>query len=241
MEYPQIKHLYKYCTYNANSLSILINKRIWIAKPDSLNDPLDCKIKFALPGINSDAFSRYLNRIDWASGNRQNDYETFLEGLQKFIEKDINNFGVFCMSQINNDILMWSHYANKHKGFCIGFVRESDNLLGDISKTQPVEYECNYPEVNPLDGDGNYDYSIFNKMLFTKAKNWEYEKEWRLVYDEGDKEEPLPVDISSIIFGLRMSDSHKATIKKILADQPNVQYQQATEEEYQFYLKIVDL
>ena len=113
--------------------------------------------------------------------------------------------------------------------------------MGDIARTQPVEYNCNYPEAEPFDKNGNDDYSIFTKMLFTKAKDWEYEKEWRLVYDEGNKEEPLPADISSIIFGLKMSEEHKANIRKILADQPNIQYQQAIEVEYQFRLKIIDL
>jgi hypothetical protein len=241
MEYPQVKHLYKYCAYNANSIAILINKRIWVAKPESLNDPFDCNIKFTPPEINSDAFSKYLKRTGRSTGNRQNDYETFLEGLQKYIEKDNNKFGVFSMSQINDNILMWSHYTNQHKGFCIGFVRKKDNLLGDIKKTQPVEYDCNYPEVGPLDENGNYDHSIFTKMLFTKAKNWEYEKEWRLVYDEGDKEEPLPADISSVIFGLRMPEERKATIRNILTGQPNIRFQRAKEVECQFRLEIIDL
>jgi len=78
-------------------------------------------------------------------------------------------------------------------------------------------------------------------MFFTKAKDWEYEKEWRVIYDEGGKEQPLPGDISSIIFGLKMSERHKATIRKILADQSNIRFQEATEAEYQFRLKIVDL
>ena len=241
MEYPQVKHLYKYCAYNANSLAILINKRIWVAKPESLNDPFDCKIKFTPPEITSDAFGNYLKRTGRSTGNRQSNYKTFLEGLQKFREKDINKFGVFSMSQINDNILMWSHYANQHEGFCIDFVRKKDNLLGDIKKTQPVEYDCNYPKVEPLDESGNYDHSIFTKMLFTKAKNWEYEKEWRLVYDEGNKEEPLPADISSIIFGLRMSEEHKATIRNILAGRSNILYQRAREVEYQFRLEIIDL
>lgn len=241
MEYPKVTHLYKYCAYNTNSLAILINKRIWIAKPESLNDPFDCKIIFTLPDITSDAVGNYLKRTGRSTGNRQKDYETLIKGIQEFMEKDISNFGVFSMSQINDDILMWSHYANQHEGFCIGFVRKKDNLLGDIKKTQPVAYDCNYPKVEPLDESGNYDHSIFTKMLFTKAKNWRYEKEWRLVYDEGGKEEPLPADISSIIFGLRMSDEHKATIRKILADQPSIHYQQATKEKYSFCLKIVDL
>jgi len=240
MEYPQVNHLYKYCAYNTNSLSILINKKIWVAKPDSFNDPFDCKIRFK-PEMNPEAFRKYLDRTGRTSGNLHKDYEIFQEVLQKFRDIDIQNLGVFSMSQIKDNILMWSHYANQHKGFCIGFVRKSDNLLGDIDKTQPVEYDCNYPEVDPLDENGNYDQSIFTKMLFTKAKDWEYEKEWRLTYDEGDREEPLPADISSIIFGLRMPDEHKNTIRNILADQPNIQYQQAIEVAYQFRLKIIEL
>jgi Protein of unknown function (DUF2971) len=239
MEYPEVNQLYKYCAYNTNSLSILINKKIWVAKPASLNDPFDCKIKFKLE-INSEAFSKYLNRTDRSTGNRQKDYENFLKGLQMTTE-DISNFGVFSMSQIEDNILMWSHYANHHKGFCIGFVRKNDNLFGDIARTQPVEYDYNYPEAYPLDENGNYDEAIFKKMLFTKAKDWEYEKEWRLIYNEGDKEEPLLADISSIIFGLRMSEGHKDTIRKILADKPNIRYQQAIDIEYQFRLKIIDL
>lgn len=241
MEYPEVNHLYKYCTYNTNSLSILINKKIWVTKPESLNDPFDCKIKFFIPEINSEAFSKYLDRTGRSTGILQRDYEIFLKGLQEVREKVINNFGVFSMSQIKDNILMWSHYADQHKGFCIGLARKNDNLLGDITTTQPVEYDCNYPEADLLDENGNYDHSIFNKMLFTKAKDWEYEKEWRLVYDEGNKEEPLPSDILSIIFGLRMSEGHKANIRKILADQPNIQYQQAIEVEYQFRLNIIDL
>jgi hypothetical protein len=239
MQYPKVIHLYKYCAYNVNSLSILINKKIWVAKPESLNDPFDCKIKFKLE-INSEAFSEHLIRKGKSNGNRQREYENCLKGLQMTME-DIGNLGVFSMSQIKDNILMWSHYANHHKGFCIVFVRKNDNILGDIAKTHQVEYDCNYPEAYPFDKNGNYDRSIFNKMLFTKAKDWKYEKEWRLVYDEGNKEEPLPSDISSIIFGLRMSEGHKATIRNILADQPNIQYQQAIEVECQFRLKIVDL
>jgi hypothetical protein len=78
-------------------------------------------------------------------------------------------------------------------------------------------------------------------ILFIKVKDWGYEKEWRLTYDEGNKEEPLPGDISSIIFGLRMPDEHKNTIKNILADQPGIRYQQVREVKYQFRVNIEDL
>ncbi len=240
MEYPQVDRLYKYCAYNTNSLAILINSKIWVAKPESFNDPLDCKIRFKSK-INSQVFGKYLDRTGRTAGSLHKDYEIFVEGLKTFRDIDMKTLGVFSMSQIKDNILMWSHYADQHKGFCIEFIRSPNNLLGNIEVTQPVNYPCEYPEVDPLDSSGNIDHSVFRKMLFTKAKDWAYEKEWRLTYDEGDREVPLPADISSIIFGLRMPDGHKNTIRNILADQPGVRYQQAIEGEFQFGLRIVDL
>jgi len=239
MEYPQVNHLYKYCAYNTNYLSILINKKIWAAKPDSFNDPFDCKIRFKRE-MNHETISNFLAQTGRSSGTVQENYELYQKAIEEFSEKDVPNLGVFSVSQIKDNILMWAHYANHHKGFCIEFVRSSDNLLGNSECTQPVNYCCDYPEVDPLDSSGNRDYSIFKKMCFTKAKDWAYEKEWRFIYDEGDKEIPLPADILSIIFGLKMSNEHKITIKKILADQPSIHYQEAIKEEYQFRLKIID-
>ena len=52
-----------------------------------------------------------------------------LPALQKefedltIIENDLH-YGVICFSAIWNHILMWSHYANSHQGFCIGFYEE---------------------------------------------------------------------------------------------------------------------
>lgn len=211
-----------------------------MAKPESFNDPFDCNIRFK-PEIDSEAFRKYLDRTGRATGNLHRDYQIFIEGLKEFRNKDVKNLGVFSMSQIKDNTLMWSHYADYHKGFCIEFSRLPNNLLGNFEVTQPVNYYCDYPEVDPLDLDGNIDHSIFKKMLFSKAKDWAYEKEWRLTYDEGDKEEPIPADISSIIFGLRMLDQHKNTIQNILAGQPGIRYQKARKIENQFRLKIADL
>ena len=70
MEYPQDNHLYKYCAYNTNSLSILINKIIWVAKPESFNDPFDCNIRFKSE-INTKAFRKYLDRTGRNTGKEQ--------------------------------------------------------------------------------------------------------------------------------------------------------------------------
>lgn len=44
MIYPEIKKLYKYQSYNVNSISGLIHKTIWAAKPTTFNDPFDCAV-----------------------------------------------------------------------------------------------------------------------------------------------------------------------------------------------------
>ena len=241
MEYPQVNHLYKYCAYNTNSLSILVNRKIRVARPKSFNDPFDCNIRFKPPEMNSEAFRKYLERTKRGTGNLHKDYEIFMYRLEQFRNIDITNLGVFSMSEIKDNILMWSHYAGQHEGFCIAFDRLPNNLLGDFDRTQPVNYYCDYPEVDPLDSNGNLDTSIHKKMLFSKAKDWAYEKEWRITYDKGDEEALMPGNISSIIFGLRTPDHHKNTIRNILADQPGIRYQEAVEVKYHFLLEIMDL
>lgn len=237
MEYPQVINLYKYCAFNTNSLSILINKKIWVSKPDSLNDPFDCKIRFK-PALNAEAERKYLDKRG-ITGDDPRAYQ-IQKRLREFEDVDIQNLGVFCLSELNDNILMWSHYADQHRGFCIEFVRSSGNWIGNFETTKPINY-CNYPEVDPFDSDGNIDASIHRKMLLTKAEDWKYENEWRLTYPQGDKEESLPGEISSIIFGLRMPDADKNTIRNILADQPDIRYRQVAKVECQFRVKIVDL
>ena len=236
MDYPEVNHLYKYCAYNTNSLSILINKKIWVAKPDSFNDPFDCNIKINPKDFDVEAFKKYLYMTGRIT--KKLPWKNCIKPFEEFLKKDVKNFGVFSMSQINDNILMWSHYADQHKGFCIEFDRLPNNLLGDFEITQPVNYSCDYPKLVFFDSSGKQDLSIFKKTLFYKAKDWAYEKEWRLIYDEGDREETMPANISSIIFGLRMSIEHKRAIQDILADRPDIiRYKQAIEAEYQFLIK----
>ena len=48
--------------------------------------------------------------------------------------------GVFCLSQNSDSFLMWSHYADSHKGFIIGFDSEHEFF-------QKPRRDVNYPEI----------------------------------------------------------------------------------------------
>ena len=133
---------------------------------------------------------------------------------------------------------MWSNYADCHKGFCVEFIRSSQNILGNIDITNPVIYSCNFLSPSPFSDEGRN--SSFDDLFLTKSKEWSYEKEWRLINEKGDITLPLPGDISAIIFGLKMPLKNKKTIKNIFAGNPNIIYRQAEKVPNSFKLKIVD-
>ncbi len=103
--------------------------------------------------------------------------------------------GVCCLSEICDDILMWSHYAAQHTGVCIGI--RPDRIAGKLFR--PVEYSDVVPLLDAWEyirGDGDK----FLKLGLTKASHWSYEKEWRTVDLFGLKQYPSCVD--RIVIGL---------------------------------------
>lgn len=250
MKYPEITRLYKFYNYNEQALSVLINKTVWFAKPESLNDPFDCKIFFDnsinlqelqnfLPrymnfkGISEKQLEEEMQEIRGSRGQLDPEFIKIWGTVLKAADEQLTNSGVFCLSQCNDNILMWAHYADNHKGFCIEFERSSQNDLGDYEKTRDVKYRPDYPTISPLSP------YAFDLKFFTKAIDWKYEKEWILINEKGDIALPLPGDISAIIFGLKMSSQNKTTIKNILFDNPNIMYRQAEKVPNSFKLKIV--
>ena len=252
MEYPEVTHLYKFYAFNKYSLSVLINKKVRFSKPAKLNDPFDIDIDFTYPitlsnfrymikvlksqkGISKERLEK-LKELEQNIPD-QNALNQMSKAMNKKFRDDRKNWGVFCMCESPKSILMWSHYADHHKGFCIQFVRSPENKLGDIEMTRPVSYSCEYPSPDPYIESGME--KIYDELFFTKAKGWEYEKEWRMLNEEGDIELPLPGDISSIIFGLNMPEPQRKTIRNILSDKREIKYLQANKITKKFKLEIV--
>ena len=255
LEYPKISKLYKYYSYNSNSLSVLINRKVWFSRPASLNDPYDLGIDF-VNYINSTDFRYMIEtccKLPSISSERRQELEkigrlernspdpvALSESWEKVNDKlrnDLMNSGVFCMSELNDNILMWAHYANGHKGFCVEFARDSNSTLGNIEVTNPVVYSCDFPSPSPFSDEGRS--SCFDDLFLTKSKDWAYEKEWRMINEEGDILLNVPGKISAIIFGLKMPSQHKKTIRNIFADNPKIIFKQAEKVLNSFKLKIV--
>lgn len=118
--------------------------------------------------------------------------------------------GIYSLSkpQINETFpcneLLWAHYANSHKGFCIEYDLDklSNNISCDFDITNVINvtYKSNRPKVF-----NNEDVFLTQQKVFgTKSMVWEYENEVRLIFKKSG-EKIVPKDaITAIYFGLRI-------------------------------------
>ena len=105
-----------------------------------------------------------------------------------------------------NNELLWAHYSNSHKGFCIEYDLDmlTENLSRDfdISDKINVSYEDERPEVSETDSL----FQVRKKVFGTKSLAWKYENEVRLVFSKGGlKNLYQKKAISAIYFGLNIS------------------------------------
>jgi hypothetical protein len=219
------KYLYKYRAVDANALAMLASDKLYLSRLDAFNDPfevlsLDSTLQTALTrdGHGPFAVSRDTSKTATAA-----------ERLR-----------VCSLTEESQDLLMWGHYANRHRGFCIRFEMENEPALAELMF--PIHYSPTLTNADELDVNSIED-AIQNSLA--KSSNWSYEREWRIVAE-------LPVDAASnselfatyrpealtaIIFGVRTPELHKALIRRVLAGR-RIEYLQAEKQSHDFALAI---
>jgi len=243
---PKVNKLYKYKRFDEYSLRMLLNNEIWFSKPSSFNDPFDCALNPASPKTSEDNRHQLFEIIDRLCSPEESKIkkdkillenkgkETLKVQDEKVLEyfEEAKDIGILSLSEKNDSILMWSHYADNHEGFCIEFARE-DNAQNILSHhmCRPVQYVTNYPNLNRVT-------HLEEVNVYTKAKEWEYEAEWRLVSKEGNVLIPMSAQITGIIFGLKACDESIKTIKNTLKGK-DIKFYKAKRKSGQFALKIV--
>jgi hypothetical protein len=85
-----------------------------------------------------------------------------------------NRYRVYCLGPDPTNLLMWSHYAEDHKGIALEFTLRNDVMCSAL--------ECQYHEelpLFPIDGGGDEQHLT---VLLAKSRVWKYE--FRLVTQE---------------------------------------------------------
>ncbi|WIH83374.1 tetratricopeptide repeat protein [Brachyspira pilosicoli] len=140
--------------------------------------------------------------------------------LLKKLDHFNSKINVISLSDINDSILMWSHYSNEHKGVCIEYDFSNIDLKSLKGCFRKVYYSDNivFSNKNNLLIDDNMsppEYSHdFLYLYHYKHNNWRYENEYKLIiYNNKSKQLNIAPKIKSIYFG---KECNSKEIQKII-------------------------
>jgi hypothetical protein len=255
--------LYKFRDWeNDFHKDILRESNLFIPSPLALNDPFDCQITENLNLLNDEEkINQFIDLqvkiLELPAGAETDELKTGLYNRlineRETLQSEIDEFsidrldkltGVLSLSTEWNSILMWGHYSNSHKGFCIGFDSEYLDNCGLFDKGGLIVYSKDYPEIDPTI-ENIAELSFL--QTHTKSDFWAYESEYRYnkIFQKppSAKERILKIDlngIKEIILGLNFP---KEDIKEIMeiSIKYNIDVYQTQKKLYRFELDRVKI
>ena len=245
------EHFYKYVTADAAKL-ILKNLQVKYSSPDLFNDPFDNQFDIQInTGENKEEVKEIYGRIFDSMARAKkvgaSPKESFFAAttlnknlisvvkedsektLKIFIDLLRQGNKIFCISENYDNLLMWAHYADEHKGAVIKLkcLHKEDTLLCAAEKVQYSAIMQN-PRLDELIVDFDIDSSankIFKDCIYTKSRDWQYEQEWRVVLPTQDSSSGHTFinlreeELDSIYLGCKMAESDKQEILGITKTQ----------------------
>jgi len=152
--------------------------------------------------------------------------------------------GVCCFSRAGDNILMFSHYADSHRGCCLEF--DCDDDEGNPTSIFPSRNWINRNDVSYHDDMAKVRYfeanllDFYTAWFYRKNLQWSYEREVRFVRIAGAGVEGFRRDaLTGITFGCKTSIADQQRVIKWLGPGRNVQLRKAVKDRSN--LKIVQL
>lgn len=165
--------LYKYLDING-AKCMLGNQNLQFTNASQLNDPFDCHPKLIdYSNVPESKLQGWIPK-EWWMKKEEND------------ALNLRNETWLCsLSKVYDSLLMWSHYCYNHKGVCIGLdidkVMQSVPPMFGTIYLKPFVIEVQYRNIIERPDAHQSVEDIFLYQWKTKAKEWQYEQEVRLV------------------------------------------------------------
>ncbi|WAG07936.1 DUF2971 domain-containing protein [Aeromonas jandaei] len=167
-----MQRLYKYLK-KPKSHDFYLKPTVKLSVPKYLNDPFESSISEELIKAK---FDEEAIDVEW-------DCTEHIYGM-----------GVLSLSETSRNLLMWAHYADEHKGICIGYNKDVLSSLKPYNKKTGCDFY--YPERVTYDNlrfdsnESNKDIpmqasDIVRQVLTIKSDDWMYEKEHRCIVPIG--------------------------------------------------------
>lgn len=232
--------VYKYRALDRNSISILVDRQLHFSSPENLNDPHDCHVEISAALLAS-LCSIDISTVppDRVRGllTAKAELERDENAIRRKLLRDKARRGICSMSFAPDSPLMWAHYADDHRGFCLGFrpylVLERKKDLDHV-----LHYPVRYWDQNPMalclhdfmhagfyssGGKGEpgpsslYLFAV-EAAIATKSRAWAYEYEFRFIRDRPGTMQFDPSALDVVILGCRMSARDRGTILRLLSN-----------------------
>lgn len=212
---PRSRILFKYRKFDKSCLELLLNRELWFASPATLNDPFEAES--SIHEVLDAVWARY--PIPTAER----------KAYEEYLHHQLSSAGICSFSKARKNQLMWSHYADEHKGVCIGFKEHKIRPQGSNIYPIDVTYQDEYPfqeiierfnyfeRIHGMNNLKSIVGDILISILGTKYTSWKYERERRLVFVKSIAHKFEPDAINSIAFGLRMTERDRQTLRNLLS------------------------
>ena len=204
---------------NEQKLNSVRNNTIWASTCYEFNDPYECQFLY----LNEDTL------VEMGIPNPQRAKELW----DSIMEEIRTRITTICFTQNSNDMLMWAHYANNHKGFCVEY------SIDNYKNFYPVIYSQNRINVQALfieliyclfneEAKGKGLAALLKYIMFTSAfkdESWEAEHEIRAVFINSRNDmttkgrlfncETIGVHPTQIFIGMECSSEHEEKLAEI--------------------------
>lgn len=239
---PELLYRYQGISDFRNEVDMLERHRLWFASPRTLNDPFECRPHFVFSknsvmseeqalivvAHQAPANSSAEERDEYVARLVVNSQDPALVAIaqdqfRREIQERLYGVSTKSFSSNPNNILQWAHYADSHRGYCVGFAfqRPWTYTNDDGVNTEVALSEITYSEAYPQ-FDGDIDFrnpdtdEWFVSGLLTKSPHWIYEEEWRAlrINCRPSYQTFSPGSLKQIILGGRM---HRRDRRELLA------------------------
>jgi hypothetical protein len=228
---------------------VLLENKIYCTCPLDFNDPFDCRPRVVVGNTPKELKEAHKvvedilkKRTSFDRPSRKIEAKKIIQEIDKSVgiaeqfEELLGRAGVYCLTSKRDNLLMWAHYADGHKGFCLEFTTNPSGSF--FSNAEPVSYRKEYPVVKAFAANTD----IWGKECFlTKSIDWAYEEEWRLTSRETGHLEFPPELLTGIIFGCKINTDHIGMINEWIDKRAiPIKIKKAVMDDKQFRIDILD-
>lgn len=206
--------LYQFRKFTDYNMANLMKHEISLSKPSVMNDIVDTLI---FTRFKSQAFGR----------------DCYHTGHLKPFKKSHDDYRIasFCSDNVKtgrraiSNSLMWAHYAEEHRGYCIEFIFDPDDFMRNDVKGRTASrlFRMTYIPVDKPFNFNTKDSLTTRDAFMTKSGDWEYEQEVRLLQykrtDGSIREQYLlspKTRINAIYFGVRYPESTMNIFRRLI-------------------------